>query len=239
MLERLALDLEMPIGAEDLFAYAYALLSAPAYVERFWDELTRPGPRLPLTRSSDLFRRAVDLGRRLIHLHTFGERFASSASRSPAAGLARCTRSPGTMPESYPERFEHDAGRSTLRVGQGEFAPVTRDVWEFSVSGFEVVPAWLGDRMREPAGRKSSPLDEIRPERWTAALTEELLELLWALEGTVALAPELGRLLDEVAAGPLFAAQDLPQPAAAERRPPLSDDDDNADDDAQQRLPNE
>ena len=44
--------------------------------------------------------------------------------------------------------------------------------------------------MKSRSGRKSSPLDEIRPAGWTAALTTELLELLWVLEATVAVQPE-------------------------------------------------
>lgn len=78
---------------------------------------------------------------------------------------------------------------------------------------------------------RRAPLDQIQPERWTAALTDELLELLWVLEGTVALLPEARSLLDEIVAGPLFLAAELPHPSAAERRPPLSEED------AQRRLP--
>ncbi len=240
LLEHLTRESGAPVGAEDLFAYAYALLAAPAYVERFWHELKQPGPRLPLTRTPELFRRGGELGRRLVCLHTFGERFSDGARTRLPPGDARCTISPGTTPETYPEHFEYDPARLVLRVGQGgEFAPVARAVWEYGVSGFDVVASWLAGRMREPAGRQSSPLDEIRPERWTAALTEELLELLWAIEGTLALVPELERLLDEIVAGPLFQAAELPRPSAALRQPPLSESDDGEDDDApaQRRLP--
>lgn len=54
--------------------------------------------------------------------------------------------------------------------------------------------------MKDGAGRRSSPLDEIRPERWTPAFTEEFLELLWVLEATVAKYPALESLLDRVVA---------------------------------------
>ena len=107
-----------------------------------------------------------------------------------------------------------------LRVGAGEFGPVPRAVWEFSVSGYEVVNGWLGFRMRERSGRKSSPLDALRPAAWTAALTTELLELLWVLEATAAAQPELNSLLAEILAAPLFTAADFPTPTAAERAAP-------------------
>ena len=93
-------------------------------------------------------------------------------------------------------------------------------VWEFSVSAFQVVKSWLGYRMREGAGRRSSPLDEIRPTRWTAQFTRELLELLWVLEGTVDRQPKLAELLEAVVAGACFGAEELPEPEAWEREAP-------------------
>ena len=258
--------------AEDFFAYTYAVLSAPGYVETFSEELTVPGPRLPVTRDAALFTRAVALGRRLLFLHTYGERFVPEGGRRGQlpSGAAKCVKGIPTSPDKYPEKFSWEetgsgdipvavpkarsaksnsnAGANAeprrlskevrasgacgdgdrnvaapcgiLRVGAGEFAPVSRAVWEFSVSGYEVVKGWLGFRMKQRSGRKSSPLDEIRPAAWTAALTTELLELLWVLEATVAAQPELNALLSEILAAPLFTAADFPTPTAAERSAP-------------------
>ena len=64
--------------------------------------------------------------------------------------------------------------------------------------------------MRNGAGRMSSPLDGIRPERWTAQFTTELLELLWVLEATVEVWPEQERLLEAVIEGECLRADDLP-----------------------------
>ena len=100
------------------------------------------------------------------------------------------------------------------------FAPVAPDVCGFEVSGLKVVPSWLGYRMKRGAGRKSSPLDDIRPERWSARFTTELLELLWVLEATVAFYPEQAELLDAVVAGDCLRADDLPLVPAGSRRPP-------------------
>ncbi len=118
----------------------------------------------------------------------------------------------------YPKNFAYDPGTKTLRVGDGEFAPVRLELWDFSVSGLQVVNSWLGYRELERSGRKSSPLDDIRPERWHFA--EELLELPWVLEATIELQPLGAKLLAEVFAAPLFASDELPTPSAAERKPP-------------------
>ncbi len=200
------------LSPERLFAYAYAILAQPTYVERFWDELELPPPRLPLTKKPELFQRAASLGERLISLHTYGERYTGSVPH----GEARCTK--GVSPDRYPDRHFYYPGTRTLYVGDGEFAPVPQAVWDYSVSGMQIVNSWLNRRKRNRSGRKSSPLDDIGPERWE--FTEELLQLLWVLEETVRLQPEGAALLDEVCAGPLFTADELPAPKDAERRPP-------------------
>lgn len=77
-------------------------------------------------------------------------------------------------------RFARDA--PTLSSFNSVFAPVRREVRGFSLSGFEVVKSWLAYRMRDRSGKKSSPLDDIRPERWI--FDGELLNLLWVLDHT-------------------------------------------------------
>jgi hypothetical protein len=64
-------------------------------------------------------------------------------------------------------------------------------------------------------------LDRLRPERWTQALDQELLELVWVLERTVALEERQGALLEEVNSGLTVRADELPAPSAAERQPPV------------------
>lgn len=209
-----------PVSAKRLFAYAYGILAQPGYVRRFWDELELPPPRLPLTRDAALFDEVADHGTRLLYLHTWGERYRSENDDGYVPqGKARCE--VAVSLDTYPEGYEYDAATRTLRVGDGEFAPVPPEVWEFSVSGYQVVKSWLDRRKREPSGRKSSPLDRIRPERWD--FTQELLELLWVLEATLAMRGEGEALLDRVCAGPLFSAGELPSPTNAERQPPRRD----------------
>jgi hypothetical protein len=79
---------------------------------------------------------------------------------------------------------------------------VAPEVYHFEVSGLKVVQSWLGYRMKKPKGKKSSPLDEIRLEKWTGQFTTELLELLWILEATIAEYPNQARLLAAVARKP-------------------------------------
>ena len=208
---------DVTVAAEQLFAYAYGILAQPDYVRRFWDELELPPLRLPITKDANLFARVAEHGTRLIYLHTYGQRFGGPDDDGLVPqDEAKCTKA--VSQEEYPEGFEFDSSTNVLKVGDGEFAPMAPEVWAYSISGLEVVKSWLNYRKREPAGRKSSPLDEIRPERWE--FTEELLELLWVLEATIALEPKGTALLEEVCASDLFTADELPVPTSRERQPP-------------------
>ena len=217
LLEAIGATHQAAVPHERFFAYAYGILAQPAYVERFWKELEQPPPRLPITKDSDLFGRIADHGARLLYLHTYGERFSGpSDDGSVPQGTARCTTA---VPfDKYPEGCSYDPMARVLRVGDGEFAPVSPEVWNYSVSGLQVVKSWLDRRKLNPSGRRSSPLDEIRPERWE--FTEELLDLLWVLEATVKLQPEGAALLEEVFGSDMFLGDELPKPTAHERKPP-------------------
>ena len=218
LLSLLQATYQTPVAPEELFAYAYAILFAPRYVQTFWEELTIPGPRLPLTQDGALFAQGVALGKRLLHLHTYGERFVPAGQRAGKLpmGKAQCKVGTPSAPEKYPESFDYDEADQELRVGEGVFAPVRPEVWEFAVSGLEVVKSWLAYRLRNRKGKKSSPLNELRPAQWT--FDDELLDLLWVLDGTVDLLPAVNGLLEQVLAGPLFTAKALPQPTKVERQ---------------------
>ena len=202
-----------PVSLERLFAYVYGILAQPGYVRRFWDELEIPPPRLPITKDATLFERVAQHGAQLLYLHTWGERFAGADDDGfVPQGAARCV-----MPVSG-DGFSHDEDKQTLSVGDGQFAPVSPEVWNFSVSGFQIVRSWLDRRKLNKSGKRSSPLDDIRPERWD--FTEELLELLWLLEATLDMRPEGAALLEQVCAGSLFSRDELPTPTDKERKPP-------------------
>ena len=216
LLDTLSEEYGETVSAEELFSYAYAVLGSPAYTESFAEELSIPGPRLPTTKDPDLFHRGIELGRWLVGLHTYGERFGGSVPR----GTARIQKAIPDTPQGYPEEFSYDPTEKTLTVGKGEIRPVAPEVYNYNVSGLEVVKSWLGYRRKNPRGRSSSPLDDIRPEHWTGDMTRELLELLWVLEATIERESEFAQLLAEIVASEVFTADELPEPTEEERKPP-------------------
>jgi len=208
------------LSVEDIFAYVYAVLGGQSYTRQFWNELETPGPRIPVTKNKTHFEAGVTLGRRLIWLHTYAERFGGDGRGNQVPkGSATTVKGVPTDQAGYQNKFSYDETTKLISVGEGRFGPVAPEVWEFEVSGLKVVQSWLGYRMKDRKGRKSSPLDDIRPESWTAAMSDEFLELLWVLEATLDMEPELERLLDQVVAGPCFTADELPTPTEEERKP--------------------
>ena len=108
-----------------------------------------------------------------------------------------------------PAAYSYDESSLTLRVGEGEFGPVAPQVWRYEVSGMRVVAKWLGYRMREPAGKRASPLNAIVARTWRPQWSTELLSLLWVLERLTRLEPEQAALLKDIADAPLVTAGEL------------------------------
>lgn len=221
LLELLGKTFNRNITPEDFLAYLYGVLAQPAFTARFQTELETRELRVPLTKDAALFEEVRAVGARLLWLHTYGARFVPKgvvSGRIPP-GAAKCTKAVPGDANHYPESFKYNEATETLRVGDGAFAPVNSAVFAFEVSGLKVVQSWLKYRMKKGAGKKSSPLDDIRPERWTSRFTTEFLELLWILEATVAGFPKQEKLLEAVIAGDCFQADALPKVSEMMRKP--------------------
>lgn len=215
------------VSAEDFAAYLYGVMAHPAFTERFWEELQLCDVRVPITKEPNLYREARDIGKRLLWLHTYGERYADPADGRPYGcipkGVAQCTHGIPPTSEGYPQTYCYDAQHARLCVGDGVFEPVASEIWEFEVSGLRVVKSWLDYRVGSGKSSKrqnASPLDAIRPQQWTFAFTAELLNLLWILEHTLAVYPRQAALLDKVLRSPLFVEGDLLTPSDNMRKPP-------------------
>ncbi len=224
LLARLTESYGRPVGAEDLFAYIAAIAAHPAYIDRFRSDLATPGLRIPLTASISVFFEAVELGRRIVWLHTFGERFTDATAGRPAGAPRLPTgRRPqvpatGAIPttaEGMPDTLGYDADKQRLMVGRGFIEPVTPAVWRFQVSGKQVLVQWFSyrkkHRQRPLIGdrRKPSPLGDIQPDTWLAEYTTELLNVLNVLGLLVELEPQAAAMLERICAGPLISEADL------------------------------
>ena len=228
LLEKLTAAFRNPVGPDELAGYIYGALAQPEYTARFSRELEIREIRVPMTKNPSLFFRTAEFGKALIWLHTYGERMTGEGrlkGKTPP-GEAKCLKAVSDDEEHYPNEFNYDEDTEVLYVGDGIFKPLKREVFHFEISGFCVVRSWLGYRMKDRSGRKSSPLDEICPRIWTREFTRELLELLWVLEKTTEGYPKQKRLLEEILEGPIFLAEELPAvPEASRKAPPVPDKD--------------
>ena len=200
------------ITGADVLAYIAGVVGHPVYTKTFTDELTTPGIRVPFTADPELWTRAVGLGEQVIWLSTYGATF--TAPDRPAANIrlpAGDAQQPlSTKPiTSMPEGFTYDASRSTLVVGDGEFAPVRPEVAEYTVGGRNVFKSWFDYRKKEPGGRRVSPLDHIFPAQWDPDWTTEAIDLLTVLTRLVELEPAQSDILKQVLAGDLLTMDEL------------------------------
>ena len=207
------------VSAEDVMAYIAAVLAHPAFTARFQKDLVRPGLRVPLTADAALFAKTTALGREVVWLHTYGERFADpKAGRSLGAPRLPKDKAPSIpkdgaipgAPEPLPDDMHYDAAKRRLHIGRGFVDNVPPEVWAYEVSGMNVLRQWFSyrkaDRSRPIIGdrRKPSPLGDIQPEHWPHEYTSDLMDLLHVLGGLIAVESSQAALLDEILAGRLL-----------------------------------
>ena len=224
LLHDLADALGVAVSGPDVMAYLAAVAAHPAYTARFQSDLVQPGLRFPMTADASLFAEAVEIGREVIWLHCFGERFAvpgaerpNSAPRLPDGDRPIIPRDGAipTDPDCFPDRIEYDADAHRLKIGEGFIDNVPRTVWEYEVSGKQVLVQWFSyrrlDRSRPIIGdrRTPSPLEKVQPDGWLSEYTTELMNVLHVLGRLVALESRQADLLDRICCGPLMHADDL------------------------------
>lgn len=177
-----------------------------------------------MTADAKLFVEAVALGSEVIWLHCYGERFADPAAGRPkepprlpketAPYVPKAGEIPSS-PEPLPEKMEYDPAARRLKIGKGYVENVTPEMWDYEVSGMNVLRQWFSYRRRDRTKaiigdkRAPSPLDLTQPDHWLPEYTTDLLNLLNVLGRLVALEPAQADLLDRICAGPLRTAEEL------------------------------
>jgi predicted helicase len=210
----LAEVLDKEISTSEIVAYLGGTVGHSAFTERFTDELTTPGIRVPLTTDTHLWEDAVSLGRQVIWLHTYGEAFADESDQRPHGNI-RFPKGDPRQPLSLkpvtkmPTDMTYNADTETLRLGDGEWGPVKAEVFNYAVGGRNVINSWFNYRKKSPTGKKTSPLDDIHVDSWPPEWTSELSDLLTVLTRLVELEPAQAGLLDRILDGPILTMDEL------------------------------
>ena len=204
----------------DLVYYLAALTGHPGYVRTFDEPLQQAGIRVPLTADPALWERAVQLGKQVVWLHTYGERGeplpgmkylhqlpegADYALPTPTVDMGK------TMPEKKPSfspdpvsslsEEENNPVMGTVSFGKARCENVEKRVFDYTVGGNQVLGLWAKYRLKKPVVRRSSSLNDIVQREWPEAWSEEYERLLYTLTHLVHLEPAQEKLLDEVLAG--------------------------------------
>ena len=205
----------------DLVYYLAALTGHPGYVRTFDEPLQQAGIRVPLTADPELWERAVQLGKQVVWLHTYGERgeplpgmkYLHQLPKDADYTLPNPTVDMGkTMPEKKPSFSPDPVTGSlseeqnipvtgTVSFGRARCENVEKRVFDYTIGGNQVLGLWAKYRLKKPIVRQSSPLDEIVQREWPEAWSEEYERLLYTLTHLVHLEPAQEKLLDEVLAG--------------------------------------
>ncbi len=224
----LANKFAIAVTPEDVIAYIAAVAANPAYTAKFQDDLSTPGLRIPITADANLFAEAVELGRTIVWLHTFGERMADAANPEkhhrptspPRLPPARRPLVPqggeiSQDPALMPDAMSYDSAKQRLNVGSGYIEHVTPAMWQYEVSGKQVLTQWFSyrkkNRDRPIIGdrRPPSPLGNIQPDFWLAEYTTELLNVLNVLGLLIECEPTQAALLERICAEPCVSADEL------------------------------
>jgi hypothetical protein len=214
-------------SAEEVLAYIAAVATHSGYIAQFQSHLKQPGLRIPITANRALFDEAVALGREVIWLHTFGERFAEGRPAGPPrvepASEEPTIPAGGALPASLddmPHELTYDAEQRRLKIGTGYVANVSPEVWAYEVSGKRVLTQWWSyrrkDRSKPPMGdrRPPSELSLIQPDKWLPEYTTELLNVLRVLTRLTKLEPAQDDLLARIVAGPTISSDMLRESGA-------------------------
>lgn len=168
-------DLRTTFGPEDVFAYAYAVLSAPAYRARYAEFLRAGLPRLPVTGSKKLFRTLARKGNDLSSLHLLRRADAWPLITGFAGS------GPALVDDDYPRFVEIAGERPRLYINRDKyFEGLPRPVWAFQVGERRPLQDWL-------AARRGLALD------WQAL--RHFQQAVVAVRDTLALLAELDALI--------------------------------------------
>ncbi len=161
-------DKSRTFGPEDIFHYIYAIFHSPTYRHRYAEFLKIDFPRVPLTSNVALFWSLVAAGDRLVQLHlmqTTGQEIATY----PIPG------------SDVVEKVKYNEDSQQVWINSEQyFAPVTPDIWNFHIGGYQVCEKWLKDRK----GRVLS-FDDLSHYQNIVSILGSTMEIMGEVDGMI------------------------------------------------------
>lgn len=155
---------------EQVFNYVYAILHSPGYRQRYEELLKTDFPRVPVIKNSTCFAALVEIGERLVGLHTQETPPTGPLPEFPVAGSNKV------------EKVSWKAGRVYINPLQ-HFEPVPEEVWTMTLGGYDPAEKWLKDHKKE--GRSLS-LSDIKHYQAMIGLLAETRALMLKIDAVIA-----------------------------------------------------
>jgi predicted helicase len=141
LIQSLSVGYGEPVTAEEIFDAILCLLSATSYSLRFAEDLEDVFPHIPFASRREVFMDAVRVGREIRAVETFARPPSEIYRRVDFARIA-------SEPRDMVAPVEYSDGSITLcRDRSGRITGLPQTVWDFSVSGYRLLPRWLEARI--------------------------------------------------------------------------------------------
>ena len=125
-----------PPTPENIFYYMYGILYAPIYRIKYTEFLSNDFPRVPFTKNHGVFCQMAHYGQQLVEYHLL-----TSADLNPPL-----VKFQGTG-ENRIEKVSYQTQEQSIAVNAHQyFAPVSSDVWNYQIAGYQVCQKWLQAR---------------------------------------------------------------------------------------------
>lgn len=132
---------------EEIFYYIYSILYSNIYRSKYAEFLKIDFPRVPFTKSYELFTTIGKYGSKLVDLHLI----KSAELNNPI------TKFQGSGDNQVEKPTYHKEDNRVYINDDQYFERIEKEVWEYQIGGYQVLDKWLKDRK----GRKLS-LEEIK-----------------------------------------------------------------------------
>ena len=136
LLDKLTTTYGHKSSPEKILFYIYAVLYCNIYRNRYAEFLKSDFPRIPFPADAGLFSKMARYGGDLIELHLLkSKKLEKPVMKFHGRGDRRI------------EKLEYDSEKELVKINPEQyFGPLSDEIWEYQIGGYQVMEKWLKDR---------------------------------------------------------------------------------------------
>jgi len=167
--DRFSLNGDSSVQPTEVFYYIYGILNSIKYRKKYEEFLKIDFPRIPIVNNYEVFLQISGFGKELAGLHLLKHESLNMPSAKYFGN--------GT---NHVEKIEFDAGSVQIN-DLNYFGPISEEVFQFTIGGYQVCHKWLKDRKG-----KELTLEEV----------QTYCKIVTALEKTIELQKEIDEVIE-------------------------------------------